>query len=89
MALPDITGSFCQISHHQPAGLKSSRDVSFRHPQGSVRMVLGQVAQVKHTDGGVLGLWRTTSGEIRIDGAEAAAMIGCSLSSNRISTPEY
>ena len=77
MALPDITGKVSARSATiSPPGSnhQAVRNVSFDIPSGSVCMVLGPSGAGKSTlMRGVLGLWRTTSGEIRIDGAEAAS----------------
>ena len=76
MALPELRGA---ISSNKativPPGMKSPtlRDATFAIPPGQVCMILGPSGAGKSTlVRGILGLWPTAAGDIRIDGAEAS-----------------
>ena len=77
MRLPAIIGNISARSATvTPPGSSQPalQNVSFDIPPRSVCMVLGPSGAGKSTlMRGILGLWPTSSGEIRIDGAEAAS----------------
>lgn len=75
MSLPDITGaiSASEASITPPGASRPTLEgVSFSLPAGSTCMVLGSSGAGKSTlVRGVLGLWPTGGGKLRLDGADA------------------
>ena len=76
MPLPDISGavSFRSATIIPPSGQRPTiSGVTFEIPAGNTCLIIGASGAGKSTlVRGLLGLWPTIAGEIRIDGAEAA-----------------
>jgi ATP-binding cassette subfamily C protein EexD len=77
MALPDVTGRIsAQVAAIVPPGAKTAtvRQATFEIQPGTTAAILGASGAGKSTlIRGILGIWPTASGEIRIDGAEASS----------------